>query len=92
MAPGEGLLGQCAVERRMRTIEPPAEDYWNIRSGLGGTRPRTLVLIPILLNDQLLGAIELALLGAFSPEDQALLDAMTPMIAMNIEILGRLGP
>ncbi|MEI6413595.1 MAG: GAF domain-containing protein [Pseudomonadota bacterium] len=89
LASGEGLLGQCAVERRMRIIESPGDNYWNIHSGLGEARPHSLVVMPILLNDRLLGVIELALLGAFTPETQALLDAMMPLMAMNITTLGR---
>ncbi|MDP2785080.1 MAG: PocR ligand-binding domain-containing protein [Sulfurimicrobium sp.] len=89
LAVGEGLLGQCAVERRMQVIETAPAGFGAIRSGLGETRPAALMLAPIRLNEELLGVVEVALLDV--PDDQAReqFEAMTGLLAMNIEIVGR---
>ena len=35
LSSGQGMLGQCAIERRLRVIELPDDSLWEIRSGLG---------------------------------------------------------
>jgi PAS domain S-box-containing protein len=86
---GVGLVGQCALEKRVLVINAPPPDYLSIRSALGTATPKTIVLVPVLSTDQLLGVIELACLKSFGEEDQSLLDRFLPMIAMSMEILAR---
>lgn len=90
LAPRDGLLGQCAVERQTMLLETPEDDpRWQIRSGLGSTRPKVLLLTPILLADQLLGVLEAAFLAELDENDQEALTEMAKLLAMNIEILRR---
>jgi CheY-like chemotaxis protein/CHASE3 domain sensor protein len=57
---GEGLIGQaCASGERVLVHEIP-QDYVRIRSGLGDARPRTLLVQPAKLADQVKAVIELA--------------------------------
>jgi two-component system, NtrC family, C4-dicarboxylate transport sensor histidine kinase DctB len=64
LALGEGLLGQCALEREARIVDASgAGAAWSIRSGLGGASPGALLLAPVQLQGRLLGAVELALLA-----------------------------
>lgn len=57
---GEGLVGRCAIEKDSIIITDIPEDYIRIRSGLGEDKPATLILVPVLLDEQVLGVIELA--------------------------------
>ena len=57
---GEGLVGRCALEKDSIIITDLPEDYIRIRSGLGEDEPATLILVPVLLDEQVLGVIELA--------------------------------
>ena len=57
---GEGLIGRCAVEKDSIVITDLPEDYIRIRSGLGEDEPATLILVPVLLDEEVLGVIELA--------------------------------
>ncbi len=90
LIPGDGLLGQCAIERRQMLLDTPQDErQWQVHSGLGSARPKTLILSPILLADHLLGVMEAAFL---TPLDEDALDSlaeMGKMLAMNIEILRR---
>lgn len=86
---GAGLVGQCALEKRVLVINAPPLDYLSIRSALGTAMPKTIVLVPVLSTDQLLGVIELACLKSFGEQDQSLLERFLPMIAMSMEILAR---
>ncbi|MBK9443000.1 MAG: C4-dicarboxylate transporter [Comamonadaceae bacterium] len=64
LALGDTLLGQCALERRLKIIATPGQGYWTLRSGLGQTQPAALILAPMLVQDTLIGVQELAVLEA----------------------------
>src|SRR5439155_119669 len=57
---GEGLLGQCAEDRRRTQLRDIPAAYATIRSSLGGTSPRQIVLLPVLFEDQPRAVIGLA--------------------------------
>ena len=86
---GEGLVGQCALERSPIHLHHPPEDYLRIASGLGEGTPRSILLLPVLRNDRLLAVLELAGWEAFTPAHRGLLDGLLPVLAMGLEILER---
>ena len=89
IALGEGLLGQCAVERRRMWFTAPVDGCWHIRSGLGNAPPPTLLLSPLVLQDTLIGVVELALL---KPEQDIAIDYIDSMLALltsSLELLRR---
>lgn len=58
---GYGLIGQCAYEKEYIYRTEIPDDYFTITSGaLGEQKPMSLLLIPLLSDDQLQGVIELA--------------------------------
>lgn len=87
---GEGLLGQCAQERRPITFKTPAETCWRIHSGLGEALPGCVSLNPVELNQNLVGVIEIALPTLPDAHQRACLDAMLPVLAMNLEVSRRI--
>jgi len=60
---GEGLAGRAAVEREPIYITDLPPDYMKIRSGLGEDVPSSILLVPVMLDNNVLGVIELASLG-----------------------------
>ncbi len=86
---GQGLVGQCALERSPIIISEPPEDYVRISSSLGDAVPRAIAVLPIIRNDSLLAVIELSTLNVFGKNEQALLTSATSILAMNLEILNR---
>jgi two-component system sensor histidine kinase/response regulator len=86
---GEGLVGQCALERAPIIITQPPADYIRISCGVGDITPRAIAVLPVLRNDRLLAVVELATLEAFGPGEQALLDGAMPILAMSLEIIER---
>ncbi|MBF0627118.1 MAG: PAS domain-containing protein [Magnetococcales bacterium] len=89
LMPGQGLLGQCVVERRALVLTAPSEHLKAIRSGLGESPPEAVVLMPILLNDVVLGAVEMAMFGEVCPESGAIREEMVAILALNLEIQRR---
>jgi len=57
---GEGLIGQVAIEKEKIYIEDVPEDYIKITSGLGDANPRSILIVPIISNEELFGVVELA--------------------------------
>lgn len=86
---GEGLLGQCAREAKPILVDTPQQGYWRISSGLGETMPRMVAVLPILRNETLLGAVELAALRPLDSDDIGILEQLLPYVALNLEILQR---
>ena len=86
---GQGLVGQCALEGQPIIIGEPPADYIRIGSGLGETVPKAIAVLPVQRGERLLGVVELATLEGFGANEQALLDGVMPILAMNLEILER---
>ncbi|MBF0184284.1 MAG: response regulator [Magnetococcales bacterium] len=89
VAMGQGLVGQCALERSPITLLSPPPDYMRIGSTLLESVPRAISVLPILRQDSLLGVVELASFDRFDSRQQALLDGVMPILAMSLEILER---
>jgi CheY-like chemotaxis protein/signal transduction histidine kinase/HAMP domain-containing protein len=62
---GEGLVGQCAVERQMLLINQVPADYIQISSGLGEAPPRNIVVLPVLFEGEVKAVLELATFDQF---------------------------
>lgn len=60
---GEGLPGRAALEREAIYITDLPPDFMKIRSGLGENVPSSVLLVPVMLDNNVLGVIELASLG-----------------------------
>ncbi|WP_373528295.1 response regulator [Nostoc sp.] len=63
---GEGLVGQCALEKQKILLTKVPSDYIRISSGLGEAPPLNIIVLPILFETQVSAVIELASFGSFS--------------------------
>ena len=84
---GEGLVGQCALEkdRILLTNVPP--DYVQISSGLGQVKPTSIVVLPVTFEGAVKAVLELASIGEFSPISLAFLDQLTESIGIVINTI-----
>jgi hypothetical protein len=89
IALGEGLLGQCAVERRSQLVHTAPEGFAAIRSGLGESEPVAMLIAPLLLNEQVLGVVEVALMEQAGAQSMSQFEELNALLALNLEILGR---
>ncbi len=79
---GEGLIGQCAFEKRRTLITDLPEHTVPIRSGLFEAPPQSVIVLPILFEDQVKAVIELASLTTFTASHLAFLEQLTASIGI----------
>ncbi len=89
IALGEGLVGQCALEKRLINMTDLPDDYLKVRSSLGEALPKNIVVYPILRVNVLVGVLEIAFFKPFTKTEKSLLSALMPMVAMSMDILER---
>jgi HAMP domain-containing protein/signal transduction histidine kinase/PleD family two-component response regulator len=79
---GEGLVGQCALEKRRIILTEVPADYVRISSGLGEAKPMNIIVLPVLFEGDTRAVIELASFQRFSPTHQDFLDQLTESIGI----------
>ncbi len=84
---GEGLVGQCAMEKQKISLTRVPKDYIKISSGLGETSPQNILVLPVIFEGQVRGVLELASLEGFNDTHHALLDQLTESIGIVINTI-----
>ncbi len=56
----EGLVGRCAFEKLPVYLKEIPEEYIKLTSGLGGAEPNYLLLVPLVINEKVMGVVEVA--------------------------------
>ncbi len=79
---GEGLVGQCAKEKKRILLTDVPGDYVTINSGLGEATPLNIIVLPVLFEGSLRAVIELASFSPFSITHQTFLDSITESIGI----------
>ncbi len=79
---GEGLIGQCAAEKKSMLISDLPPDTVAIRSGLFRAVPRNVIVLPVLFEDRVKAVIELASLSNFTASHVAFLEQLTASIGI----------
>jgi PAS domain S-box-containing protein len=81
---GEGLLGQCMLEKDMLFLKEIPKEYIKITSGLGQAVPRNIVVVPLVVNEKFYGAVELALFNVMEPHQVEFVKKIAESIAAEI--------
>jgi signal transduction histidine kinase/HAMP domain-containing protein/CheY-like chemotaxis protein len=84
---GRTLVGQAARSRRTILVDELPPDYVTISSGLGEVVPTALVLLPIVVEDQVLGVIELASVKAFTQIHRDFLAQLMGTLGVNLNTI-----
>jgi len=81
---GEGLIGQAALEKQSIVVTDVPDDYITITSGLGRKSPQTILVVPLIYNDQTTGVLEFGSFKEFSDLQIALIEEAAKGIAIAV--------
>ncbi len=84
---GEGIIGQCALEKKRIFMDNVPSDYVKINSGLGEATPANIVALPVLFEGNIKAVIELASFEPFTENQLAFLDQLTESIGIVINTI-----
>ena len=84
---GQGLVGQCAYDKKKILLTSSIPDSLKISSGLTEVAPLNVLVLPIIFEGQVRGVIELASVERFNPTHQAFLDQLTESIGIVINTI-----
>ncbi|WP_038972657.1 HAMP domain-containing protein [Bradyrhizobium genomosp. III] len=79
---GDGLIGQCALDKRPRVVADIPSDVVPINSALFRVAPKNLVVLPVLFEGQVKAVIELASLVSFTTSQMTFLEQLTDSIGI----------
>lgn len=81
---GSGLVGTCAIEKETIYLIEVPQDYLEVTSGLGGINPNVLLLIPLKIEGEVLGVIEIASLQRFQKYEIEFAEKLAESIASTL--------
>ena len=81
---GQGIVGQTFLEGETAYLSNLPEDYVNITSGLGEANPQVLLVVPLRLNEVVVGILEIASLKPFENYEIDFLERLAESIASAI--------
>ncbi len=79
---GQGLVGQCALDKSKISLTSVPTDFIRVSSGLGEAPPRSVLVLPLTYEGQVRGVLELASFEGFNPTHQAFLEQLAESIAI----------
>ncbi len=83
----QGLVGQCAYERKPILVSKAPADYIQISSGLGEAQPINLLVWPVLFEGEVKAVIEIASFATFSPIHHLFLSQLTESIGVVLNVI-----
>ncbi len=81
---GQGLVGQCWLEKEMIYMTQIPDNYVKITSGLGSANPNALLIIPLMVNEEIFGIIEIASFNSFEPHQIDFIKKVSENIASTL--------
>ncbi len=82
--PGEGLIGQAAVDKKIIAVTGAPDHYIKINSALGESTPRNIIVLPIVYDREVTAVIELGSFNEFSDMQLEFLNQVSENIAIAI--------
>jgi len=88
---GEGLVGEVARKKEKIHLTDLPEEYFKIKSSIGGATPKNVVLIPLIMDDKVKGVVEIGSFDTFQDKQVEFLESVSENIAIAIQVAqGRL--
>ncbi len=81
---GVNIVGQCVQEKESIYMTDIPQDYIKISSGLGKESPRSLLVVPLKINEEVFGVVEIASFNEFQPYQIEFVEKLGESIASTI--------
>lgn len=82
--PGDGLIGACFLEKKKIYMTDVPEEYTEIKSGLGTANPSSILILPLMIEDNVIGIIELAAFKKFEDFEIEFTEKVSESIAASV--------
>ncbi|WP_422658336.1 response regulator [Paenibacillus sp. EC2-1] len=88
---GEGLVGQVALDKKSIMLNNPPENYMQVQSAWGSSKPGSIMIYPILFENELLGVLEMASFEQFTSLQEQLISQLSLSLGTLLNsIMGRM--
>jgi methyl-accepting chemotaxis protein len=81
---GDGLVGQAWIEGDVIVLKEIPDDYVRITSGLGEANPKNIIIVPLKLNEDVRGVLEIASFRIFEQHEIAFVIKLAESIASTL--------
>jgi hypothetical protein len=81
---GEGILGQTFLERETTYLKEIPEEYVRITSGLGDAIPKAILMVPLKVDREVYGMVELASFKLYEDHEIAFVERLGETIASTL--------
>lgn len=82
---GSGLIGSVVVDKFTVYMTNIPEDYFEIKSGIGSTNPKAILITPIKAEDEVLGVLEIASLNTFQEYEIKLVESICQSVGATLK-------
>ncbi len=82
---GDGLIGSVAEEKFTVYMTDVPEDYIEIKSGTGSANPRSILIVPLKVDEEVLGVIEIASFNEFEQYEINIVEHIAENIASTLK-------
>jgi len=79
---GEGLVGQAALEKKILIFNDIPENYFEIKSGLGKSKPSSILIVPLIYQREVVGVVELGSIHKFNDDQTGFVNQVSESIAI----------
>lgn len=78
---GSSLVGQAVIEKRNFILNPVPDGYIKIQSAFGESNPASILIVPVIQGNNVIGVIELGFARNITADDDEVLNVLNETIA-----------